>query len=311
MAKLLQDSGQLEEAARAYRESAVEAGKDPIAANLFFNAAVLYEAVGKNGEAIKNYEAYYDNHKKADRAEALYQIATLYRKQNSLSRAAEKYMDYVNAGTGSHERIVESAYWIHDISRRLNRRTLAEDWKKKTLGLQHRYAPGKKGIGAIYAAKIKLDDAQGVFNEMKSIRIPSNPAQQQAAAQKKISFVTRLNTELSDVVKYDSAEEIVGALSLLGQVNMHMGEALVNAPMPPGLNAEETKQYKAGIEKLAEPFFAKAKESLKAAVDRGSELDVFDDHYLKARQLALKLDSKMFYDGGEVGSEIRQGNWGL
>jgi hypothetical protein len=146
---------------------------------------------------------------------------------------------------------------------------------------------------------------------MKSIRIPANPAGQQAAAQKKIAFVTRLNNELSEVVKFDSAEEIVGALSILGQVNLHMGDALVNAPLPSGLNADETKQYKAGIEKLAAPFFAKAKESLKAAVDRGSELDVFNDHHEKARQLALKLDPKLFYDGGEIGSETRQGNWGL
>jgi hypothetical protein len=90
-----------------------------------------------------------------------------------------------------------------------------------------------------------------------------------------------------------------------------MGESLVNAPVPSGLNADETKQYKAGIEKLAEPFFSKAKESLKAAVDRGSELDMFNDHYHKARQLALKLDPKMFYDGGEIGSEIRMGSWGM
>jgi tetratricopeptide (TPR) repeat protein len=311
VAKLLQDSGRLEEAANAYRSSAVEAGKDPIAPNLYFNAAILYEAIGRNSEAIKNYETFYEMNKKRDKAEALYQIATLYRKQGSLSRAADKYLDYVNAGSGSQEHNVESAYWIHDISKHLGRKTASEEWKKKTLGLQRHYAPNKKGPGATYAAKIKLEDAIAAFNEMKSIRIPANPAGQQAAAQKKIAFVTRLNNELSEVVKFDSAEEIVGALSILGQVNLHMGDALVNAPLPSGLNADETKQYKAGIEKLAAPFFAKAKESLKAAVDRGSELDVFNDHHEKARQLALKLDPKLFYDGGEIGSESRQGNWGL
>ncbi len=311
VAKLYQDSGQLEEAATAYHASALEAGNDPLAPNLFFNAAILYEALGKNGEAIKNYESYHEKNRKSDRTEALFQIATLYRKQNSLSKASEKYQDYVNAGSGSHERIVESAYWVHDMSARLGRRKISDDWKQKTLSLQRRYSPEKKGVGATYAAKIKLAETSTVFSDLKAIRIPADPAQQQAAAQKKIALVTKLNKDLADVVKYDSAEEIVGALSLLGQVNLHMGEALTTAPVPRGLNPEETKQYKAGIEKLAEPFFGKAKESLKAAVDRGAELEVFDEHYKKAFQLALKIDPKIFYDGGEIGSEVRQGSWGL
>lgn len=309
VAKLYQDSGQLEEAANAYRASAVEAGNDPLAPNLFFNAAILYDALGKNSEAIRNYEAYYEKNRKSDRNEAIYQVATLYRKQGSLSKASEKYQEYVNAGTGSQERIVESAYWVHEISTKLNRRTIADDWKQKTIGLQRRYAPNKKGPGATYAAKIKLEDANRVFDELKSIRIPANPAAQQKAAQNKIAFVTRLNNELTDVVKYDSAEEIVGALSLLGQVNLHMGESLMNAPIPAGLNPDETKQYKAGIEGLAQPFFAKAKESLKAAVERGGELDVFNDSYHRARTLALKLDENAFYEGGEISSEVRQGSW--
>lgn len=310
IAKLYQDSGQLEEAAKAYYQAAVQAGNDPLVPNLFFNSAILFAAVGRNNDAIKNYENFYEKQKKADRIEALYQIATLYRKQGSLSKASEKYQEYVNRGGGSSEKNVESAYWVYDMARKLNKSQLANDWKRKTLGLQKNYAPNRKGVGATYAAKIKLEEADGLFSELKAIRIPGNPAQQQAAAQKKIALVTKLNSELANVVKYDSAEEIVGALSVLGQVNLHMGEALVRAPVPSGLNPEEVKQYKAGIEKLAEPFFAKAKESLKAAVDRGSELDVFNEHYARARNLAIKLDGKMFYDGGEIGSEVRLGSWG-
>ncbi|MGZ5279375.1 MAG: tetratricopeptide repeat protein, partial [Pseudobdellovibrionaceae bacterium] len=229
--KLYQDAGMLEEAAGAYKAAAVEAGKDPIAANLFFNAAILYEAIGKNSEAIRNYETYFNIYKKRDRFEALFQIATLHRKQGSLSKASENYLNYVNSGAGTQERNVESAFWVYDISRRLNRISLMDDWKKKTLRLQKSYAPNRKGPGSTYAAKIKLGDATVVFNELKNIRIPQNPAQQQTAAQKKISLVTRLNSDLSEVVKYDSADEIVGALSLLGQANLHMGEALQNAPL--------------------------------------------------------------------------------
>lgn len=310
IAKLYQDSGQLEQAAKLYRESANEAGNDPLAPNLFYNAAILNEAIGNNTLAIQNYELYQQKSKKAsDRNEATFQMATLYRKQGSITKASEKYKEYVMSGQGTQEKNVEGAYWVYDIASKKRQMKDTDDWRSRTLSLQRKYAPGKKGVGATYAAKIKLQEAEQVFKDFKAVRIPANPAQQQQAVQKKISFVTKLNSELSDLIKYDSPDEIVAALSLLGQVNLSMGEAILNAPLPSGLNAEETKQYKEGIAKIAEPFMAKAKESLKAAVDRGSELDVFNDYFHQARNAVTKLDDKLFYDGGEQGSEVKQGSW--
>lgn len=309
VAKLYQDAGKLEDAAATFRSSAVEAGKDPIAANLYFNAAVLFEAIGKNSEAIRNYEDYFERNKKSDRWEAVYQMATLYRKQGSISKASEKYQEYVGARPSFEEKVVESSYWIYFIAKQKRMNAEADQWRQRTLSLQKRFAPEKRGVGAMYAAKIKLEDANKSFDELRAIRIPANPANQQRAAQQKISMVSKLNNELADVIRYDSAEEIVGALSLLGQVNLHMGEALTGAPLPAGLNAEETKQYKAGIEKIAAPFIAKAKESFKAAVQRGSELDTYNSYYRKARQLALKLDSEAYYHGDEQTFDFKQGSW--
>jgi tetratricopeptide (TPR) repeat protein len=309
VAKLYQSSGQLDEAASEFQACAAEAGKDPLAPNLYFNAAILYEAIGRNADAIRNYEAYREKERKSDKNEALYLEANLYRKQGSLSKAVEKYQDYVQAGTGSKEKIVESAYWAYELSRQMHHKTVSDQWKTKTLALQRRYAPDKKGVGASYAAKIKLLDAQKSFDELKAIRIPQNPKRQQAAAKEKISMVSKLNNELADVVKYDSADEIVGALNMAGQVNLHMGDALVNAPLPTGLNADQQKQYRDGIKKLADPFYAKAKESFQTAVQRGSELDSFPDAYMQARKALVKLDPKALYDGGEMASDVRQASW--
>ena len=175
--------------------------------------------------------------------------------------------------------------------------------------LQRNYAPGKKGVGATYAAKIAFDDALTVYREFKAIRIPQNPKAQQEAAKKKIDMITRLNTELAAVIKYDSPDEIIGSLSVLGQANQHMGQALMDAPLPPGLTAEQGKQVRASIAKIAEPFFAKAKESLKAAVDRGSELDVYNKYYQDARDSLRKLDPQMAYEGSEVATDFKQGQW--
>jgi TolA-binding protein len=310
IAKLYQDAGMLEESAEAYRDAAQELGRDSLAPNMYFNAAILFEAIGRNSEAIKNYEAYYGMNKKADRSEALYSIAGLYKRQGGLSKASEYYLSYVQAGSGTAEKNVEAAYNVYEISKKLNRQKMTSEWRAKTLSMHRSYSANRKGVGAQYAAKIKMEDVEFIFNQLRSIKIPANPAAQQEAAQKKIAFVTRLNNELAEIIKLDSPDEIVAALSILGQANLHMGEALVGAPLPAGLNDEETKQYKAGIAKLAEPFFIKAKESLKATVERASELDTFNEYSNRARDLSVKLDVKSFYDGGEIGFESKLVSWG-
>jgi TolA-binding protein len=309
LGKLYQDAGMLEEAANAYKVAAAELGNDPLAINLIYNTAIIYEALSKNEEAIKHYQIYFDRNKKAERLEALYQMATIYRKQGSISRAIEKYKDYVMMGGSNKEKVVESAHWVYELSRQLRRIKDSDEWKSKVISIQRRYAPDKKGIGATYAAKVRFTDALKIHDEMKAIRIPANPKRQQEAVQNKISLMTKLNKELTEVLKFDSPEEIVGSLSVLGQANLHMAESLIGAPLPAGLNAEEMKQYKAGVEKLAEPFFKKAYDSLKAAVDKGSELDSYGPYYHKARELIVKNDPKIFYDFGEVSTATNLSNW--
>jgi TolA-binding protein len=307
--KLYQDSGMLEEAAIAYRSAAIELGNDPLAPNLYFNAGIINESLGKNSEALKDYQSSYAKNKKSDRVDIIFQMATMLRKQGSLSHAVDKYKEYISGGGADPAKTVESAYWIYDISATLNRKKDTDEWQKKTLNIQRRFAPGKKGIGAEYAAKIRLKETLVTFAEMKAIAIPANPKRQQQAAQNKIALMTKLNQSLAEVLKYDSPEEIVGALSILGQGNLHMAEALVNAPIPLDLNQEETKQYRAGVQKLAEPFYAKAKESLKATLDRASELDTYNSYTSTARELLAKLDPKLAYDGEEISTEVRQPSW--
>lgn len=306
--KLYQDSGRLAEAAAAYEAAAVEAGKDKAAANLFFNAAVLFEALGNKIRAVNNYENFYNKTRGAERAEALFSMAKIQVTRNQLTLASENFKKYVVESRNQPEKTVEASYYVYDLSKRLRKTAQAEEWKRKTLGFQARYAPEKRGIGAVYAAKIKLEEAEQVFREFKSIRIPSNPAQQQQAAQKKIGLVSRLTKELAEVIQFDTPNEIVASLSILGQTNLHMAEALLNSPIPAGLTAEQATQYKDGIKKLADPFMEKAKEGLKAAIDRASELDAFNSHYLTARELYSKIDSSVYF-GSEQPLLSRQGEW--
>lgn len=312
IAKLYQDAGMLEEAAVAYEHTAEEAGKDPIATALYNNAAVLNEALGRDQAAVKNYDILLTRVKRAkERGEIHYTLANIHRRAERMTRSIQHYKEFLNFGGGEPERNLEAAYWIYEFSRTLRRKTDTEEYRKKVIGMQRRYAPEKKGPGANYAAKIKLLDAAETYQEMRSISL-NNLRKLKENSDKKIALLTRLNSQLGEIIKYDSPEEIVSALLLLGQANLQLADALTSSPVPPELKkAEEVSQYKAGVAKLAEPFYTKAKESLKAAIDRGSEFEAYSSDYQKARDLLAKLDPKLHYDGGERGTEFTQIGWSL
>ncbi|MGZ3772431.1 MAG: tetratricopeptide repeat protein [Pseudobdellovibrionaceae bacterium] len=309
LAKQYQNAAQFEEAAKLYKQSALENPNDSLAPNLIFNAAILYEALGKSDEAVRCYTDFTKMNKKhSDNVEAAYSMAQIHRKAGQTGAAIAHYTEYVDGGS-DQEKVVESAFWISDLYSRQRANTKAEEWRKKTLSIQKRFSPNKKGVGASYAAKIKLGEAMDTFKEMKSITFPADPRKQKMAADKKVSLLTKLTGELAEIIKYDSAEEIVSSLSILGEANQNMAHAILTAPLPSGLNAEEKKQYMAGVEKFAEPFNTKVKESFKLAVERGWELEVYNDSFKTAYDYMNKIDPKAYYNGGEFGSDIRLVNW--
>lgn len=309
LAKLYQDTGQFEEAARLFKLAAADNPKDPLAKNYIYNTAVLNEALGRPDQAIRSYEEFIKMAKKrSETSEALYSVATLHRKENHVSLAIDKYKEYLDSGANNNEKVIESYYWISELHRKKRQISESEAWAKKTIAVQRRLG-GEKKEGAKYAAKLKFDESMKTFNEFKGIRISANPKRQKETLDKKIAALTKTNSELAQVIKYDSAEEIVSSLSVLGEANLNMYESIMNTPVPGGLNAEETKQYKAGVEQLASPFLSKAKESFKLAVDRGWELEVYNEGYRVAMDQFSKLSPGTYYNNGEQASDVRIINW--
>lgn len=310
LAKLNQESGQFDEAAKLYLSAAREDMKDPLAPNFIYNAAVMYEALGNTEEAVKNYREFIKINKKyAENVEVLFTIGHLHRRANQTYLAVAAYKEYVGENPKQTENVIEALYWITYYSRPLNRPSDYELYKNKTLALQKKMAPGKKGMGASFAAKLKFEDVNWTLQRFKSISIPADPAKQKGAIDKKLEMMAQLNTELAEVIKFDSPEEIVGSLNMIGEMNLHMAQSIQNAPLPSGLSEEGKKQYREGIEKIAAPFVAKAKESFKLALERASELEVYTPEYRSAFEEYSKMEPGVPGASGELASDTRLINW--
>ena len=182
-------------------------------------------------------------------------------------------------------------------------------WEDKLLAVQRRLSDGKKNVGAKWAAKTKLKRAKETYGDLKEIKIPNQPEKQKKAVDEKISLLNKLNKELNEIVKYNSPDEIVSSLALLGEANDHMAHAIMNSPIPKGLGPELEKQYKESLPKLAEPFLNRAKDSFKLAVDRGIEFESYNSDFEKAYQYMNKNDAKKFYNSSEAKFDLRFINW--
>lgn len=309
LAKLYQDSGQFEEAARLYAEAAKESPQGPLTANFIYNAALMNELVGKPSQAIGLYLEYRKMVKKnSERLEATYAVAEIYRRGENASATIQTFKDYLDLNPSSGQKVVEAHYWIWYNSNRLHRRD-ADEWKEKTLAVQRRLARSDKSVGSHFAAQIKLGEASRALESYKRIEIPAAPEKQKKAVDRKVESLGQLTKLLNEVAKFESAEEVVSSLAILGEANLHMAQAIVNSPLPPGLNAEEKKVYGEGMAKFSEPFMTKAKEAFKAAVERGYELEVYGDGFQKAREFMASNNNTNYYDQDEVGFDTRYLNW--
>lgn len=295
LAKLYQDAGQFEESAKLFKKVANDNPSDPLMPNYLFNAAVMYEALGNNKEAISTYNEFLKVNKSGkESSETLYNLAELMRK-SSTSGWQGKYREYAESSNDSAKRVA-AFYWA------------GKDHENKAIAVFNKLKQSERSEAAKYIAKIKLRNAGEQYNELVGLKIPADPKKQKTVVDRKLELVAKLGEILTETIKLDSADEIVSALDLLGATNEHMGSAIMNAPLPAGFNDDQKKQYMAGIQKIADPFLKKADDSYKAAVERGRDLDVYNEGYQHAlTQVGLK--DKNFYSGSEVSSESRLIQW--
>ncbi|HRO66637.1 MAG TPA: tetratricopeptide repeat protein, partial [Pseudobdellovibrionaceae bacterium] len=206
LAKLAQDSYQLDEAATLYRQNALEAPKDPLAPNMMFNAALLYQALGRNGEAVKSYEDFIRMSKKhRDNMEAVFAIAKLHDRAGQKPAAIRRYKEYVESGPSNVANVMEAHGRLFELSAE-RRSSETEEWRNKTLGVARRLSARGEKYDASWPAKAKMSECEVIFAELKGVRFPNDVNKLKPTLVKKVDILNRLVRNTGEVVKYNSAE---------------------------------------------------------------------------------------------------------
>jgi TolA-binding protein len=277
LARLYDETGQYAKAARQFETFAKEHPKDPAALDFHYNAAVLQAGLHNYPAATRNFEFYFAKSKKRDKVEVLYALAQMSERQKSYSHAVNYYKRYIENNPRDLEQIVEAHFKVADFSAKLHRRKDAEEWYKKTVAVQRRLSSRRHNVGVWYAAEASLRLVRPKLDDLKAIRIPRNPAAQAAAVQKKLKLLDEFAHDLAKVIKYDSGDQVVASLALIGDAYDHMARSIDAAPVPKGLSAQELQQYRAGVAKITDPFKQKAVENYEASINKAFQINGYND----------------------------------
>lgn len=298
VAALYEKTGQFQKAAEAFESYAQKNPKSAEARAFYFNAAVIRDGMNAYTQASNNYQKYFDMTRSADKWEAVFLMAKLNERRGNLTQAQNYYKQYYQAWPKNPASVVESAYMVAQIYARRGRKADANTWYQKVISAQKALSQ-KEPVGVGYAAEAKYILVSKTYDDLRSIRIPNNPAKQAKAVQEKLAYIQKLQKQLRDVIKYDDAHMIVNSLTLIGQANQHMAAAIYGVPHPKGLNEEELKQYKAGVDKVAKPFQDEAIKNYEAAIQRGLELEGYSEGLKTAHRELSRLNSEKYPDFGE------------
>ncbi|MBX9767515.1 MAG: tetratricopeptide repeat protein, partial [Bdellovibrionales bacterium] len=288
-ARLYEKTGQYEKAAAEFEAFATENPKDPLSPDLWYNVAVIYDGLRKSQKAIRSYEKFYETSKKASKTEAIFRIGEIYERMEKWLTASKYYERYLEDGGRDPNKIIEVHLKLGQLHKRMGKVDEADVWFKKTLAYQRRMSKAEGRGGADQAAEARFELASRQLATFKQMRIPRNPAEQQKVLKQKLNFLNQLNSEFLEVIKFDDAEFVVASLNSLGSAYEHMTQAILGTPVPPGLNAEQTKAYKEELEKFVGPIRQKAVENYKGAIDKGYEFQVYNSQLAAAQNAMSRL----------------------
>ncbi len=299
IAALYEKTGQYQKAAEAYENYAAKHPKEKEAATYYFNAAIIRDGMNAYGQATNNYQKFLDMKRGSEKFDAIFLMAKLNERRGNLTKAQEFYKQYLSVGGNNANSVMDAVVAIAQIDKKKGKRAEADAGCKKVIATHKRLATKENPIGASAAAECKYGTVYKTFEDLRAIRIPSNPAKQQAAVQDKLRMLNRLKEQLKEVIAYDDGPTVVNSLALIGQAYQHMAAAIYAVPVPKGLDAEGLAQYKKGIDGVAQPFQEEAVKNYEAAIDKGYKLEGYSEGLKTAQRELNRLSKDKMSDRGE------------
>jgi tetratricopeptide (TPR) repeat protein len=308
LAKIYQQAGQLDLAAKQFAAYAESNSKDQKAVNGFFNAAVILDGLGNTEEATSNYELYRKYSKRSDRVDTFWLEAEMWRRRNLEKRAVQFYQLYLDNNGQDEAKRIEATFRIADDSRRNGQFTKSMKGYSAVLALHKKAAPLAREATVRFLSEALFHLAQPIKNDMAAIRFGTTDKSQGEAAKQVQAGIKRYLESMKDIIRLDYGPMIVAALASTGQVYDLVAEKFEKIPTPTGLSGEDAAKYRELLKLEVAKFRSEAKTSYLAAVDRSLEFETYGA-WTKAARLGLAAYDAKFSSVGDLAVDANVGDW--
>ncbi len=301
---IYESTGQYMKAAQAFSSYAKAFPNDKVSADFWYNSALIYDGFNRYSQAEQAYLMYFKKSKKAEKTQALYLLAEMLKRRGHITKAVSYYNQFLNRGSSDHRALVESAFKVAEIKKAKGQISQSKVWYQRTVNLYKKYK-----VGVHYAAQAEFLKVYDTYLRFIKIKIPASPRLQQKVVKEKLALLARLKEELKKVIRYDSGEQVIASLVLIGLASDHIGDAIYNSPIPRGLNKAEIQQYKAGLQKTVEPFKNEAVNNYELAVKKSQQLNNYDSTWIKKALDKLSQYNKSSLSTGQTVSPVTFYDW--
>ncbi|MDF1563516.1 MAG: tetratricopeptide repeat protein [Deltaproteobacteria bacterium] len=278
-----------------------------------FNAALWYEGLGDYPKAIAAYLEYVKTYEKRDDVpDIFYNVGLIYEAQKDHKRAANFFEDYAKkyAKRVKPWQVIRAKYRAAQAYDELgddkNKMRLFSEIAKAYPKLAKEDQEHPVVRDAIAQSDfLNLDPAFDAYLAIKFDTVKQKELK--ARLDKKTLTLAQLEKDYTAVLARGSGDWGICALTRIGLAYKDLARNLLDAPIPPGLDADQEGLYISFLEEKAFPLEDKAIEALEKALSKGHELSVYNKCTLQAQEVMLAFRPNAFGEVPEVkyfGSEF-------
>ncbi|MHB1843824.1 MAG: tetratricopeptide repeat protein, partial [Deltaproteobacteria bacterium] len=277
-----------EKAAESYEQYVKLYPKDPKAADDLFNAALWSEGLGNFTKAIGLYGQYLKEFKdRKDAPEIQFNIALIFEKEKAWKEAAKAFEAYsrVYGHDLSAGKIYYAKYKQMEALRKSGDERAAQKLGDDLLKSYSRLSEAERkedGNLAAYA-QLRFRELDPLWTRYTAIRF-DNANKLKGQLKEKLKALPEVEKAYTQVLAIGDGDYGIAALTRIGFAYLDFAKNLTDSPDPKGLSPDLLDQYRAELENRALPLEDKGIEAIEKALQKSSELNVYDDWVLKAEE---------------------------
>lgn len=310
LAKAYENVADFATAARYYEQFAQSYPNDDRTPDAQFNAGLWYRGLGESQKAVAAFEKYlklYAARSKAD-VERLklvdpavvdYSIAQIHENDKAWQKA------YDHIARQYLSKYPNEASWKKQNARYMQFRALNELGKKKdalgvaqeivrvndTMSEEDRKRPSSRQAAA--HSRFALQESS--FETYRSVQFES-PKTLPQTLKRKTDLKASLEQAYAKVIEDGNPDYAIAALVRLAMLPRLFAKSLLEAPIPPGLDFDQEEIYRSVLEEKAFEYEAPAIDALELALDKSTELGIYNEWVLTAQSLMAEFKPDLFQE---------------